>query len=218
VITIISHEDQLQLFTLISKKMNKDITCYAFGGNAMMFYGYKGETKDIDLLFEKEDERKEFIRAIKLLGYKEHSPMKIYIEEKLRDKHRPLMFKRGDGRFDLFVKKIFKTLLSPRMKEDTFALHEFKGTHTITVNVLRKEHLVMLKTVTERQNDFDDIKTIVTKEKNFDWQYLMDEVIWQYQHGDTWIVLDTEKMLKELQQYVFIGEKYMKQLYDVKKE
>ena len=210
---MITHEYQMNLFTLISKSITKDIECFAFGGNAMMFYGYKDETKDIDLLFEKEVQRQEFIRVIKLLGFDESSPMKIYIPDKLREKHRPLMFKRSDYRFDLFVKKIFKTILSPRMKEDLYAVHEFRDKYTLKINVFRKEHIVFLKGITERRNDFDDIRNIISKEKNFDWQYLVDETIWQHEHGDSWALLDVEKMLKELREYVFIEEKYLKQLY-----
>ena len=214
---MITHEYQMNLFTLISKSITKDIECFAFGGNAMMFYGYKDETKDIDLLFEKEVQRQEFIRVIKLLGFDESSPMKIYIPDKLREKHRPLMFKRSDYRFDLFVKKIFKTILSPRMKEDLYAVHEFRDKYTLKINVFRKEHIVFLKGITERRNDFDDIRNIFSKEKNFDWRYLVDETIWQHKHGDSWALLDMEKMLKELKEYVFVEEKYLKQLYKIGK-
>src|SRR3989338_9314098 len=135
---MITYEDQMNLFSLIAKQLKRDIACYAFGGNAMMFYGYKDETKDVDLLFEDNEQRKEFISALGFLGYSEHSPITIYIPEKLRDPHRPLMYRKGDGRFDLFAKKIFKTIISPKIKENLFAVHEFKGTHTLKVNVLRK--------------------------------------------------------------------------------
>jgi len=211
---MISHKGQLDLFSLIAKEIKQDIVVYVFGGNAMMFYGYKDETKDIDILFEHLEEREEFIRVIKLIGFQETSPIKIYLPEKLRDPHRPLMYLKEDIRFNLFVKKIFKTLISPKMKEDLFAVHEFKGNNTLTLRVLRKEHLVILKTVTERDRDFEDIVTIFRKDKNFDWQYLVDEVIWQYQHGDSWVLLDTEEMLKELKKYIFVNEIYLKQLYD----
>ena len=43
---MLSCQDQDALLKLLSKQLQKDITCYAFGGNAMMFYGYKDETKD----------------------------------------------------------------------------------------------------------------------------------------------------------------------------
>lgn len=120
------------------------------------------------------------------------------------------------GRFDLFVKKIFTTLLSPKMKEDIFATHDFRGEHTLKVFVFRKEIIVLLKSVTSRDRDFDDIITIVKNEKHFDWPYFIEEVRWQVQHGDTWVLLDVEKMMKELQEYVFISEKYFKELYAMK--
>ena len=214
---MITFKDQEDIFILLSKNIRKDLVCYAFGGNAMMFYGYKDETKDVDLLFETEDARQEFIKALTILGYQEISPITIYVPEKLRDKYKPLMFKREDGRFDLFIKKIFKTILSPKMKEDLFAVQEYRGDFTLKVKVLRKEHLVLLKAVTDRRNDFDDIQMIIKKEKNFDWQYFMDEAIWQMKHGDAWILLDVEKMLQELKREVFIPEKYLKQLYLAKK-
>lgn len=209
---MITQEDQMSLLRLISKSIKKDIDCYAFGGTAMMFYGYKDETKDIDLLFEDEGSRQEFIRAIKMLGFEESSPMKVYIPEKLREKHRPLMFKREDIRFDLFVKKIFKTEISPKMKEDLYAVHEFKGKNILKIKVVRTEHIVQLKAITERDKDFEDIITITKKDKSFDWQYLIDETRWQSEHGDSWAVLDMEKMMKELKEYCFIEEKYFRQL------
>ena len=66
---MITHNDQVDLFALIAKHLTKDVECWAFGGTAMMFYGFKDETKDIDLLFEHEEGRKAFIAAIGSLGF-----------------------------------------------------------------------------------------------------------------------------------------------------
>lgn len=214
---MITHDDQLKLFEIISKNISKDIECYAFGGTAMMFYGYKEETKDVDILFNDISDRKEFIKAIEALGFEETSPIKIYISEKLRDPNRPLMFKSEDTRFDLFSKKIFKTVISPSMKENLFAVHEFRGKFVLKVNVFRSEHIVLLKAVTERQNDFDDIRKILDKNTTFDWKYFIDEVIWQFKNGNDWALLDVEKMMKELKEYIFVDSKYMKMLYDTVK-
>ena len=210
---MITYEDQMSIFGLISKEISKNIECYAFGGTAMMFYGYKDETKDIDLLFEDEASGNEFVKVIKNLGFNEITLVNIYIPEKLRKKNVPRMFKREDSRFDIFFKKIFQTTISLRMKEDLYAVHDFKGKNSLRVNVLRKEFIVLLKAVTERDRDFEDILTIVKREKNFDWQYLIVEVLWQYKHGDSWVLLDAEKMIRELKKYVFVEEKYLKQLY-----
>ena len=214
---MITYNDQMDFFGIISDNLDDDIECWAFGGTAMMFYGYKDDTKDIDLLFENGASRKFFIDAIEKLGFEETSPIKIYIPEKLRGKGKPLMFKRDEFRLDLFEKEIFRTKLSPRMKEDKFAVHEFRGKNNLKVNVLRKEHIVQLKAITERDRDFEDILTILRKDKNFDWQYLIDETIWQHRHGDSWALLDMEKMMKGLKKYVLIPEKYFRQIYDGKK-
>src|SRR3989338_5297027 len=210
---MISYTDQMQLFTVIGKEISKDIRCYAFGGNAMMFYGYKDETKDVDLLFDEDADRDEFLQVLQRLGFQQQSLTTIYVPEKLRDKHKPVVVKKEDGRFDLFVNRIFHTQLSPRMKEDVFSVNEFQGKYKLTVLVLRKEHLVLLKSVTERDRDFEDIVTITKKDATFDWQYFLDEVLWQAEHGNSWALLDVEKMMKELQEYLFIPEKYLKQLY-----
>ena len=215
---MITYNDQLDLFKLISKTLTKDISCFAFGGTAMLFYGYKDSTKDIDLLFEEEEDRNGFLKAIQFLGFSEFSPANISISEKLEETNRPLMYKKGEIRFDIFLKNVFRTQISPQMKEDLFAVHEFKGKHNFQIKVVGKEHIVFLKGITERQIDFDDIRTIIEKEKNFDWQYLIDETIWQHKHGDSWVIIDIEKMLQDLKEYVFIEEKYFKQLYEAQEE
>jgi len=46
---MINTKDQEDLFRLITDYLQKDITCMAIGGTAMMFSGYKAATKDIDL-------------------------------------------------------------------------------------------------------------------------------------------------------------------------
>ena len=91
--------------------------------------------------------------------------------------------------------------------------NEFKGKKTLIVKVLRKEHIVQLKSITERDKDFEDIINIASKEKDFDWDYLINEVLWQHKNGDSWALLDMEKTLKALKEYVFIEEKFIRKLY-----
>ena len=206
----------MDFFKIVSNNLKRKVECFAFGGTAMMFYGYKDETKDIDLLFESEALRKIFIDAIVRLGFEETSPIKIYIPEKLRNKGKPLMFKRDEFRLDLFAKEIFRTKLSERMKSDKFAVHEFRDNKTLMINVLKTEHIAYLKAITERDRDFEDILTIIRKDKSFDWQYLINETIWQHEHGDSRALLDVEKTILDLKKYILIEEKYLKQLYSAK--
>ena len=116
-----------------------------------------------------------------------------------------------------------KVLTMNEVKQTLFvskeqALDEFKEKHTLKIKVLKTEHIIQLKAITERKNDFDDIRTILKNDKNFDWQYLIDETIWQHRHGDSWAVLDIEKIIQELKKYIFIEEKYLGQLYKAQKK
>jgi hypothetical protein len=215
---MITHKDQLDLFRIISDNIDQDVECFAFGGTAMMFYGYKEETKDVDIAFKSEEDRDVFIKALHALGFEKSDPLRIYIPEKLRSKNRPLMYKRGDTRFDLFAEKIIRTQISPKMKDDRYAVHDFKGKSNLKVSVLRKEHLVLLKAITERQNDFDDVKKILSLDKDFDWQYLVDEAVWQHTHGDSWMLLDIERTMQDLKKSIFIEEKYFRQVYAAHKK
>ena len=209
---MLTHNDQMDLFRKISTKLKKDVLCWAFGGTAMMFYGYKDDTKDVDLLFENIEDREEFIRVLELMGFNETSSFNVYIKMRQRSKGKPVMMEKEGARLDLFSEKIFSTILSDGMKNDKFAVHDFKENKTLRINVVRKEHIVLLKAVTERDKDFNDIKLIVDMDKNFDWQYFVDEVLWQYRNGNDWAILDAEKMMKELKEYVFIPEKYFKMI------
>lgn len=210
---MISKEDQDTLLQLVSKYLKKDIVCYAFGGNAMMYYGYKNATKDIDIIFETEEERTVFINAIMQLGYKQMSMTGIYIEGLCKEKHKPLMFTRGDERFDLFVGKIFQTQLSKTIKQRAVARHDYVNSKSLLVYVLSKEDIVFLKSITQREKDFDDIRTIIEKESQFSWDVVIDEALFQSQQGDGWAILDLEETMNRLKEIVFIKKEYFDKLY-----
>lgn len=201
---MINLQNMNELFELISKKIRRDITCYAFGGNAMMQYGYKDSTKDIDLLFEDEESREEFIRAITLLGY-EKTPLKtIYSEEKQQEKNKPLMFKTEHERFDLFLKEVFQTKLSKNIKERVYGKFDYVDKNMLSVLVFSKEDIILMKSITDRAKDFEDIVTIVNKEKTIDWKQIVEEAVWQAKHGDTWVILDLEETMQRLKEHTLI--------------
>ena len=54
---MINLEQQNELFKLIGEILKDKLECYVIGGSAMMYYGMKGNTKDIDLVFEHEKDR-----------------------------------------------------------------------------------------------------------------------------------------------------------------
>ena len=184
----------------------------------MLFYGYKQSTKDIDLFFEKKVDRDVFIDAIKILGYKKRSLINVFPEKKQRLEFKPLLFSRGDERFDLFLGKIFHINLSANMKSRLYARHDFiKKDKTLSVGVLSKEDIILLKSATDRERDFDDIRILVQKESNINWDTVINEAVNQYKKGVKWILIDLEEILKRLKEYIFIPKKYFDMLYSAQK-
>lgn len=210
---MISKEDQDTLLQLVSRYLKKDVVCYAFGGNAMMYYGYKNATKDIDIIFESEKEKDAFIDAIMQLGYKQINMTGVYIQTLCKERHKPLMFTRGDERFDLYVGKIFQTQLSKIMKQRAVARHDYVNANSLLVYVLSKEDIVFLKSITQREKDFDDIRTIIEKESHFSWDVVIDEAVFQSQHGDGWAIVDLEETMNRLKEIIFIKKEYFEKLY-----
>jgi hypothetical protein len=211
---MIELNDLNELFKLISRSVQKNLVCYAFGGNAMMHYGYKNATKDIDIIFDENPSREEFIRAIRILGYEKKSLLKIYSQELLKEKNKPELYSRGDERFDIFFESIFQTKLSKAIKERAYARLDFAAKeNTLTVFVLSKEDIILLKSVTQREKDFDDILTIVEREKEINWKVIVDEAVWQAKHGDKWAVVDLEQTFNRLKRHTLIKKEYFDVLY-----
>ncbi|MBN1646296.1 hypothetical protein JW868_04625, partial [Candidatus Woesearchaeota archaeon] len=147
---MINTKDQEDLFRLISKYIKKDVQCFAIGGTAMMFYGYKNTTNDIDLVFNTEEELATFLDAITELGYTKKSIKDVYSEKKQIIMNKPLIYSRGQERFDLFLKEIFGFKLHPNLIAQIQQKHEFIEHNELILNVLPIEYLILLKSITNR--------------------------------------------------------------------
>lgn len=212
---MITTKDQEQLFQLIADYLDKNISCIAIGGTAMMFLGYKNATKDIDLVFQSSSDRNSFIKAIEQLGYKQQSLAGIYNEKKRLHKNVPLMYTRGDERFDLFVSSVFGLVLPfdvsiLKMRVDFLEKSE------LIVHILPEEFLILCKVLTSRERDFDDIISIVRTKKDIDWIAVIDYAISQKAHKE-WILIDLEEAMRKLQKVIFLKEELFKRIYSAQK-
>ena len=208
---MIGTKDQEELFRLIADYLEKDITCVAIGGTAMMFSGYKSATKDIDLVFASEQDRTAFVRAIDKLGYSRRALAGVYDERRKAHKDRPQMFTRGEERFDLFVRSVFG--LTVQMGQDSIVeRRDFIGKKELVIAILPAEELILLKAVTGREKDYEDIETIITAEKSIDWDRVIDRAI-QQKGGNEWILIDLEETLQKLRKLTFIPQKHFERMY-----
>ena len=204
--TLINNEDQNNLFELIADYLKEDIACFAIGGTAMMFHGYKSATKDIDLVFHSEKDMSSFIAAIKELGYKERPISKIYSDKRSSGQNKPKMFTRGEERFDLFKENVF----SLKMPKETKGKFDFIGKKTLTMFTPTPEWLIILKITTNRERDIDDILTICEKEKDISWDMIVDSIIKQ---ATRWLLMDLEENLKKISKNIFIKKRYFDKIY-----
>ncbi len=207
---MISTQDQDQLFKLIADYLEDDLECTAIGGTAMMFSGYKTATKDIDLVFNSEKDRKVFVKAIEQLGYKEKS-LFFYDEKRRKFSNRPKIFSRGEERFDLFVKNVFGFEIDASDSIIT-QKHDFMGKKMLVIRVLPKEHLVLLKSITGRERDYEDIEAIMQVEKDLDWEWIVEEAIRQKKSNE-WILIDLEETMQKLKKKYFIKKKHFDRIY-----
>ncbi len=212
---MINIEDQTALFDLISKNIKKDISVIAIGGTAMMFSGYKTTTKDIDLVFQSEEDRDAFIKTILNLGYKQKSIVDIYSETKQKNKKKPLMFTRGEERFDLFVISVFGFNIEFEMELFTHR-YDFIHENELIIYVLPKEYLILLKAITDRERDYEDIENIVEKEELIDWELIISLALKQKKSNE-WILIDLEKTLQKLKNKFFIKKRYFDMIYQAQK-
>ena len=209
---MINTKDQEALFELITKYLEDNITCIAIGGTAMMFSKYKNATKDIDLVFKNLEDRDSFIKAIKTLGYKKMSLTNIYDEKRTEDKNTPLMYTRGEERFDLFVGNVFGYKLNFSLNS-IMQRNDFLGKKELIIYILSPEDLILLKAITSRERDFEDIETILEYEKDIDFKSIVIKAISQ-KDNNSWILIDLEETLQKLRKKHFIKQEVFDMIYE----
>jgi len=206
---MISTKDQEELFRLIADYLEKDIMCAGIGGTAMMFQGYKTTTKDIDLVFKSQQDREIFIKAIEKLGYTQKSLKFVYDEKRLKNKNKPLLYSRGEERFDLFLKDVFGFEIE---FDNILQRHDFIGKKELIILTLPKEYLILLKSITNREKDYEDIETIIKIEQNIDWNLITEEAI-KKRKNNPWILRDLEEKMQKLKKITFIKKEYFDKIY-----
>ena len=171
---MINLEQQNELFKLIGEILKDKLECYVIGGSAMMYYGMKGNTKDIDLVFEHEKDREKIIQILKSLGYNERG-IKVVSVIYPKKKNTPILLERDDSRVDLFVNKIISTVLSDSMKDRINSIYEYGN---FIIKVLAPEDLIITKCATERAGDRLDAVEIMKRAK-IDWEVIIKESVFQ---------------------------------------
>jgi len=175
----------------ISTKLGKKITVYAIGGTAMMFQGFKEVTLDIDLVFDKEEDKLCFKKAAMELGYKSLDPILIYGGRK----DIPEMLKLDDERFDLFVNHVIEFDFSKEMMQRSGQIHQFGS--TLLLKIANPQDIILMKCATDRKKDMDDARNIMETTK-IDWTILIEEAKNQIRLGRHTAAFELGEFLEKL--------------------
>jgi len=188
---MISVDDQKNLLIEIGNRLRKETIIYAIGGTAMMFLGLKESTKDIDLVFTNEIDRKNFKEIAQSLGYHDLDSVLVY---GVRN-NRPIMINLGDSRLDLFLTDVIDFTFSHTMQKRAEQTHRF-GKNLI-LKIADKHDIILMKCATNRARDEEDIVNIV-KNSDVNWVTLIEEAKVQVELGREAAFLEMGTLVEKL--------------------
>ncbi len=198
----------------LGKKLPKMLTIYVLGGAVMAMEGLKPGTRDLDVIVENEADHKLLVDTLEECGYVLVQP---------QDLGRPYVdlsataLENVDGlRWEVFIHFIAKKLyLSEGMKQRSSQMH---SSGNITVQRLSNEDLFLLKAMTERDRDLEDMSLL--SKTGLDYDLIFDECRQQSDSnskGHIWEASLNEK-LKELELHYGIRVPFRKKLEAIAEE
>ena len=209
---MISIERQQKLLLNVSRRLKKPVTMYAIGGTAMMFLGFKEATLDIDLVFEKEEDRTVFKEAVKDIGYHELDSIEIYGAKR----NQPLMLRLDDERFDLFLVNVIDFIFSKQMMKRAEKTHQFNN--NLILKVANPHDIILMKCATDRMKDIDDARNII-KEITIDFKVIIEEARNQIELGRQSAAFELGEFLENLKKTgVKIPQKVLDELFKIVKK
>lgn len=191
---MITIREQQDLLLEIARKLKRKITVYAVGGTAMMFYGLKENTKDIDLVFTSENDREDFRKAAEEIGYSAIDSSGIYGGKP----NQPEMLYRGKGReerFDFFLREIIYFIFSDNMIKRANDKYEFG--ENLILRIANPHDIILMKCATDRIKDKDDVKSIIESVK-INWSILFEEAKNQIKLGKEMAAFELGAFLEDL--------------------
>jgi len=209
---MISIEEQKNLLLDIARRIKKQMMIYAIGGTAMMFYGLKETTKDIDLIFLNQKERDEFMNAAKQIGWNYLNPELVYGDRE----NKPIMLKFGESRLDLFVKEVISFTFSEEMQKRAITIRQFEK--NLIVKIADIHDIILMKCAADRIRDVDDVKTIV-ENKEIDFDILIREAKNQLALGKERTIMELGYFLEKLKKLgTAIPDKILDELWEIMKK
>ncbi len=192
---MININNQEALFNEIGRALPKKLIVYSIGGTAMMLQGLKGETLDIDLVFDKENDRKVFIETLEAMKFRKDERMVIEKYGLKKNAPEMLRLESDDFTFDLFLNKVVSSVFSSGMKERAKQTHEFGS--NFVIKAANPNDILIMKSVTGRAKDNEDIISIINNNK-INWNLVVEEAKEQVKLGNEAAIMGLGEKLEKL--------------------
>ncbi len=194
------------LFEEIGKNLSTQVTAYLIGGENMRIKELKSRTKDVDIVVETKEDYELLMNAFTILGYTPKGNVEFSTED-LRLYPSIILQHTNRSRIDLFTKKILRKLsISSHMISRSNSIHF----GNLKLGILCNEDVFLLKAVTSREGDIQDMATLARmnyasnnqfQQRTFDWDIIWEEIMNQENENNiqtfTEIIADNIEYLSE---------------------
>lgn len=170
-----------KLFEKIGKGLQSKTRVFLIGGENMRIKGLKARTKDVDIIVESQKDYNSIVDVLKKLGYQPKINMDFSTED-LRLYPSIILEHPTQSRIDLFTRKILRTL---SLSEKMISRADLLDFDNLRLGLLKNEDIFLLKSVTSREGDIQDMAALVNliyvadglfQQNDFDWNIVWDEI------------------------------------------
>ncbi|MBD3155549.1 MAG: hypothetical protein GF368_02740 [Candidatus Aenigmarchaeota archaeon] len=180
-----------KLLEYIGKRLNHEVEGLLIGGNAMVFYGLREQTKDMDIVFFNKTDIAAITQIIKSHPlFRKSQITKEYpykLDEELTKMGEPTVI--GDNnlpRFDLFYNSVFSVEASDILEKTKRSLRF----DLLKLKLIEPEDLIFLKGVSGRPVDKEDIIKLI-KNLEINWESFLNFVKKKHKENNkiVWLLL-----------------------------
>ena len=163
-------EKSVNVLRDLGARLNRTVHAYLFGGANLLLRGLKKATKDFDIVLETKEDFSRMEDALVGMGFEPLAKERFApSDEKLNPGG--IYVSKGLPRFDLFTGVICNALfltgeMEARAKSMAFG--------KLVLHLLSLEDVSLLKSITEREGDLEDMATIVRLGGDLDWGYILE--------------------------------------------
>jgi hypothetical protein len=158
----------------LSARISVPTQIFIIGGLALINYGLKEATKDIDVVVLRRRDIEIIIKSLAIIGY--HTLENALVTRPYETMEISKIMENNEGfRWDIFYQTICNRIVFSNNMVSRST--EFYSKNKTVLNIASKEDIFLFKGITEREADIDDMRLLA--ESGLDWQVIKSECRYQ---------------------------------------